>query len=97
MNKSNYINTLLHVVSFVASQSSFANATNLLFRGSVNYTFYRFTFAALRAYGNEHLRQGRSRVENDSVIRIRAPKKWVAGARIQAHRTVGRCISISIS
>ena len=32
-------------------------------------------------------------VENDSVIRIRAPKKWVAGARIQAHSTGGRCIN----
>ena len=31
-------------------------------------------------------------VENDSVIRIRATKKWVAGARIQAQSTGGRCM-----
>ena len=28
-----------------------------------------------------------------SVIRIRAPNKWMAGARIQAHSTVERCIN----
>ena len=31
-------------------------------------------------------------VENDSVIKIRAPKRWVVGVRIQAHSTVGRGI-----
>ena len=31
--------------------------------------------------------------ENDSVIRICAPKKWVAGSWIQAQNTGGRCIN----
>ena len=51
MNNSNSINTPLHIVNFVASQSNFAYATKLLFRGSVNYTRYRCTFAAMRAEG----------------------------------------------
>ena len=49
MNNSNSTNTPLHVVNFVALQSKFAYTTNLLFRGSINYTWYRFTFAALHA------------------------------------------------
>ena len=52
MNNSNSINTPLHVVNFVASQSNFAFTMNLLFRGSVNYTPCRFTFAALHAEAN---------------------------------------------
>ena len=44
-------NLALHVVNFVASQSNFAYATNLLYRGSVNYTCHRFTFAAQSAQG----------------------------------------------
>ena len=28
-----------------------------------------------------------------TVIRIRVPKKWAVGTRIQAHSTVGRCIN----
>ena len=30
-------------------------------------------------------------VENDSVVRIHAPRKLMAGARIQANNTGGRC------
>ena len=55
MNNSNSINTPLHVVNFVASQSNFAFTMNLLFWGSINYTCCRFTFAALHA-GDELLR-----------------------------------------
>ena len=55
MNNSNSINTPLHVVNFVASQSNFAFTMNLLFRSSINYTRCRFTFAALHA-GDLHLR-----------------------------------------
>ena len=51
MNNSNSINTPLHVINFVASLSNFANDGSLLFRGSVNYTRYRFTFAGLHAQG----------------------------------------------
>ena len=60
MNKSNSINTPLHVVNFVASHTShtdFAFTMNLLFWGSISYICYRFTFAALHAAGDEHLRQ----------------------------------------
>ena len=49
MNNSYSINTPLHVVNFVASQSNFAFTMNLL--------FCRFTFAALLA-GDKHLRPG---------------------------------------
>ena len=51
MNNSNFMNTPLHVVNFVASQFNFSYTTNLLFRGSVNNTRYRFTFEALCAEG----------------------------------------------
>ena len=54
--KYNSINTPLHVVHFVASQSNFAHTMNLLFWSSINYTCCRFTFAALHA-GHERLRQ----------------------------------------
>ena len=56
MNNSNSINTPLHVVNFVASQSDFAFTMNLLLRGLINNTCCCFTFAALHA-GDEHLRQ----------------------------------------
>ena len=56
MNNSNSINTPLHVVNFVASQSNFAYTVNLLFWGSINYTCCRFIFTELHA-GDEHLRQ----------------------------------------
>ena len=55
MNNSNSVNTPLHVVNLVASQSNFAFTMNLLFWGSINYTCCRFTFAALHA-GDDHLR-----------------------------------------
>ena len=40
--------------------------------------------------GQYNYREGGRQVEVDDVVRIRAPKKWVAGARIQAQSTGGR-------
>ena len=73
MNNSNSINTPLHVVNFVASQSNFASTTNLLFRGSINYTCYRFTFAALRAEGMNICveREVREAVQSEIVLALR--------------------------
>ena len=51
---SNSINTPLHVVNFVASLSNFAIDRNLLFRGSDNYTRFRFTFCGSAHLGDEH-------------------------------------------